>query len=282
MAKIGVQLIIFRDQVKELGVYEIMKRVKNIGYNCVEMSQIETSKENIDGLKKSCADFNMSVAAMSAAVEPSTPGQEALSTDFDKIVADCKTLRCNFLRVGILPFSYMDSLEKVLAFSKVCDEYAKKLETHGINLYYHNHHIEFMKYDGKYLLDIMKDSTKHLGFELDVHWIQRGGENPVEYMKGYNGRLELLHLKDFKVVEPDFTGLSSDDKEGRFAAFNNVVRFAEIGEGNLDFPTIIKTGIDCGAKYMFVEQDDTYGVDPFESLALSQKNLVKMGFSDIM
>jgi hypothetical protein len=28
-------------------------------------------------------------------------------------------------------------------------------------------------------MDIIKDSTHRLGFELDVFWIQRGGENPV-------------------------------------------------------------------------------------------------------
>ncbi len=281
MAKFGVQLMNFREQVKELGIYEVMKRSKEIGYNYVEMSQIETSKENIDGIKKACGDYGMTVAAMSAAVEPSNPGQEALSTDFDKIIADCKTLDCNFLRVGILPFSYVGSLDKALDFSRICDEYAQKLAEHGIKLYYHNHHVEFMKYDGKYLLDIMRDTTKLLGFELDVHWIQRGGENPSQYIKGYNSRLELLHLKDFKVIEPDFSGIVAGDRASHFKAFSDVIRFAEIGEGNLDFPTIINTGIELGTKYMFVEQDDTYGKDPFDSLALSQKNLVAMGFSDL-
>ncbi|MDN4072881.1 hypothetical protein [Fictibacillus terranigra] len=44
---------------------------------------------------------------------------------------------------------------------------ANRLAAQGIELYYHNHHIEFEKYDGQFLLDIMKNSTSKLGFELE-------------------------------------------------------------------------------------------------------------------
>ena len=43
--------------------------------------------------------------------------------------------------------------------------------------------LEFQKYDGEYLLDMIKNNTSKLGFELDVHWIQRAGVNPVEFVK---------------------------------------------------------------------------------------------------
>ncbi len=84
---------------------------------------------------------------------------------------------------------------------------------HGISFYYHNHHIEFIKYEGKYLLDLIRDNTNKLGFEIDVHWVQRGGEDPEKYIKGYKGKLELLHLKDYKVVEPDFSALDPKDMQ---------------------------------------------------------------------
>ena len=60
---------------------------------------------------------------------------------------------------------------------------AHRLAEHGIELYYHTHHLEFQKFDGEYLLDIIKNNTTKLGFELDVHWIQRAGVNPVEFVK---------------------------------------------------------------------------------------------------
>ncbi len=281
MAKIGVQMMIFRNQIAENGVYDVLKRIKEIGYNCVEVSQVEMSEENVKEIKRACDEMGIEIAALSATVEPMFPGMEALSTHFAKIVADCKTLDCDYLRIGMLPFSYIGSLEKALEFSKICDEYAEKLEPHGIKLYYHNHHIEFVKYDGKYLLDIMRDNTSKIGFEIDVHWVQRGGENPAEYIKAYKGKLELLHLKDYKIAEPDFSGIQQGDMAGFFKAFTDVVRFGEVGEGTLDFPAIIKSGLETGANYMIVEQDDTYGKDPFDCLALSRQNLVKFGFENM-
>ncbi len=281
MARIGVQIMVLREQIIKDGVYETMKKLKEIGYSCIEVSQVAMTPENVAELKRACEDFDLEIAALSAALEPMMPGTEALTTHFDKIVGDCKTLGCNYLRIGMMPFNYIGSLEKAMEFAKKCDAMAEKLDEHGIKLYYHNHHIEFIKYDGKYLLDIIRDETNKIGFEIDVHWVQRGGENPVEFIKGYKGKLELLHIKDFKIVEPDFTDLDPRDMAKFFQAFMNVVRFAEIGEGNLDIKAVIEAGIETGSKYIIVEQDDTYGRDPFESLAISRENLVKLGYADL-
>lgn len=282
MAKIGIQMMVLRQQIIDDGVYAVMKKLKDIGFSCVEVSQVEMSPENVAELSRACKDFDIEIAAMSAAVEPMRPGMESLEHDFDKIVADCKTLNCNYLRVGMLPFGYIGSLEKTLAFAKKCDEMAERLEEHGISFYYHNHHIEFIKYDGEYLLDLIRDNTQKLGFEIDVHWVQRGGENPAQYIKKFQGKLELLHLKDYVVVEPDFSQLDPKDMAKFMKAFTDVIRFAEVGEGNLDFPAIIQSGLDTGAKYLIIEQDDTYGKDPYQCLALSRSNLVKMGYGEML
>ena len=92
----------------------------------------------------------------------------------------------------------MDFIDKAEAM-------AQSLAEHGIELYYHTHHLEFQKFDGEYLLDIIKNNTTKLGFELDVHWIQRAGENPVEFVKQYAGRISLLHLKDYRIGPMDLT-----------------------------------------------------------------------------
>lgn len=281
MAKIGIQMMIFRKEIVENGVYNVIKKIHEIGFNCIEVSQVQMTSENVAEIKRACDEFGIEIAALSAAVEPMIPGMESLQDDFDKIVADCKTLNCKYLRVGMLPFGYIGSLEKSLEFAKKCDEIADKLAEHGISFYYHNHHIEFIKYDGKYLLDLIRDNTNKLGFEIDVHWVQRGGENPAEYIKQYKGKLELLHLKDYKVIEPDFSQLDPKDIAKFMQAFTDVIRFAEIGEGNLDFKSIIESGVETGAKYLIIEQDDTYGKDPYECLALSRENLIKLGYEDM-
>ena len=37
-------------------------------------------------------------------------------------------------------------------------------------------------------------------FELDVYWCAKGGKDPVEYLKKYPNRIEMLHIKDDFVI----------------------------------------------------------------------------------
>lgn len=278
---IGIQMSTLAKKIGEMSAYEILKKCAEIGYHCVEISQIPMTPENVADMKRACDEFGIKIAACSAALEPMMPGMpgEFLVSDFDKIVADCKTLNCDMLRIGMLPMTCMGSREKALDFVKRADEMAGRLKEHGIDLYYHNHHVEFAQYDGEYLLDIIKNNTKYMGFELDIHWIQRGGENPVEFIKKYAGRIRLLHLKDYRIGEVKMPEGEFDIKTF-MQAFNNIVEFAEVGEGCLPIKECIEAGFAGGSEYFLVEQDDTYGRDPFESLAISRENLIKLGYAD--
>lgn len=278
---IGVQMSMLKDKVVELGVYETMKKMAEVGYRCVEISQVDMNADNVAQFKKASQDFGIKVAAMSAAVEPMMPGMpgENLTADFDKIVADCKALDCNFLRIGALPFNLLGEKAKIMEFVGKAEAFAHRLAEHGIELYYHNHHFEFAKSEGKLLQDIIRENTTKLGFELDVHWIQRGGKNPVDYIKEYNGRVRLLHLKDFRIATPDFSKVDGKDRTALINALFNIIEFGEVGEGNLDMKGIIETGLACGSEYFLVEQDDTYGRDPFDSLKISADNLKAMGYA---
>lgn len=278
---IGVQMMMLKDKVAADGAYSVFAKLAEMGYHSVEISQIPMTAENVAAMQKAGKEFGITVCAASANLEPMRPGQpgEYLSSDFDKIVGDCKALDCNYLRVGMLPFTYMGSREKALDFVTRMDEMAEKLEEHGIKFYYHNHHVEFVKYDGEYLMDIIRKNTKKIGFELDVHWIQRGGENPVTYIQQYKGRLALLHLKDYRIGEMVMPE-GPMDMGKFFQAFLGTVQFAEVGEGSLPMKEIIDTGLACGSEHFIIEQDDFYGRDPYDCLATSRDNLIKLGYKD--
>ncbi|AZP05540.1 sugar phosphate isomerase/epimerase family protein [Jeotgalibaca ciconiae] len=284
MAKIGVQGSTVKQQFQELGVYETMKKLSEIGYKSVEISQVETSPENIEAIQKACKDFDMEIAAMSASLEPQTKDGESLTTHYDKIVADCKAVDADLLRIGMLPIPAMASLDKVLEFCEKVNDVTKKLKEDGITLYYHNHHVEFRKYDGKFLLDIIREKAPLLGFELDVHWIQRGGANPLEVIRDYKGKVELIHLKDYRVGElpqESVDALFQGDASKFMDKFNNLIEFAELGSGTLPLKEIIEESLSSGVRYLLVEQDDTYGVDPFESLKISYEHLVELGYTEL-
>lgn len=270
-----------KKKVDELGAYETLKACAEMGYHCMEVSQIPMTKENVSGMRKACDEFGIKIAANTAALEPMAPGMpgEFLVSDFDKIVDDCKALNTDMLRIGMLPITCMGSREKAIDFVKRADEMAERLGEHGIDLYYHNHHVEFVKYDGQYLLDIIKENTKKMGFELDIHWIHRGGENPVTFINQYAGRIRLLHLKDYRIAHIEVPAEGVDMKKF-FGDFFNLVEFAEVGEGNLPIRECIEAGLAGGSEYFLIEQDDTYGRDPFESLKISRDNLISLGYKD--
>ncbi|NUU12515.1 sugar phosphate isomerase/epimerase [Curtobacterium pusillum] len=276
--------MMLKDDFAANGPLETLRSVADIGYHAIEVSQIPMTTENVRELQRARDELGFDIASLSAALDASGGTGDALSEDFDKIVDDAKTLGAGMVRIGMLPFASMKSLEATLAFCDRANEYAEKLAEHGIDLYYHNHHIEFMKFDGSYLLDIIADRAPRVGLEIDVHWVQRGGLDPVRVLDQYAGRVAMVHLKDYRIGqlgEEAFEALAAGDFASFMAAFTGVVQFAEVGEGNLDFPSIIDAASRTGAEYLLVEQDDQYGRTPLDCLRTSHDNLVAMGFADL-
>ncbi|WP_230119330.1 sugar phosphate isomerase/epimerase [Arthrobacter sp. Bi83] len=277
--------MMLKDSFTELGAFETLRKVSAIGYNAVEISQIPMTPENVAELERSRSELGMDIAALSVAMEtPQGRPGDSLRDDFDKIVDDAKRLDSTLLRIGMLPFPAMKSIGAVIDFAKQANEYAERLREQGLGLYYHNHHIEFAKFDGKYMLDIIAENSPAMGMEIDVHWVQRGGLDPVRTLEKYAGRTAMVHLKDYRIgelPESSFGLLDSGDFMGFMAEFKNVVQFAEVGEGNLDFPAIIPAAQAAGAQYMLVEQDELYGRTVWDALQTSYDNLVAMGHAGL-
>lgn len=277
--------MMLKEKFEELGAFETLKKVSELGYNAVEISQIPMTPENVAEIKRAKDELGMEIASLSCVVEDEgSGGNDDLETKFDKIVADCKELDVDLLRIGMLPFRNMKNLDTVLEFTRKANEYASKLKEEGINLYYHNHHVEFRKYDGKFLLDIIAEECPELGFEIDLHWVQRGGANPIDVLNKHAGRTELVHLKDYRIGEISddaFESLENGDTMSFYSAFTNTIEFAELGQGSMDYKPIIETALDTGVRYLLVEQDMLYGRDPFDCLADSRVHLIELGYKDL-
>ena len=279
--QIGVQTIILRSEVPKVGLFEALRKCNEIGYHCFEISQLPMTKENIDAINRARSELGINIGAMSALVTPlgKKVGDwvnpfDNLEEDFDKIVADLRSVDCDLLRSGIMPAEILGSYEAVLAFAKETDLMAGRLKAEGIDMYYHTHHFEFGKYNGEYILDIIRNNTKYVGFELDTHWMQRGGTNPVKMIRHFAGRVRLLHLKDYRINSQIYYELGYSTPE--------MIEYAEIGEGNLPIKECIEAGVEAGCDYFFVEQDNSYGRTPYESLKISYDNLVKMGYGEYL
>ena len=288
---IGIQLSTIRSVIERDGIYETMKRCHDLGYRCIEISQIPMTPENVAAFKRAQTDFGIKVAAVNTSITPMRPGMACLETDYAKILDDLSTLDCSMLRLGMGPIAQMATREGITRFCEEAEKYVSMLKKDGIDFYYHNHSCEFMKVDGKYILDHIKDRTS-MGFELDIHWIHAGGEDPIRIINRYAGRIRLLHLKDFRIVvdgdDFDFGKRMQLGKKLKELGIDikmvspmyGAIQFAEVGEGTLPVKECIDAGLAGGSEYFLIEQDSTYDRDPLESLKISRDNLIAMGYGD--
>jgi len=219
---------------------------------------------------------------MNVNLEHDPKGEPSLADNFDELVSYGHKLNCEYFRIGMMPAWAFGKEDAHFRLAGIMEDAGKRLLAEGIHFYYHHHEIEFQKYSGgKYGLEIFLENTnpKHVGIELDTHWLQFGGQNPVHWIKKLKGRADLVHLKDYRIVMPleGVKGEETSPKENR----KKIVQFAEIGTGNLDMKEIINTCIETGVKYLPIEQDTSYQLSPYESIGLSIDTIKAMGFAEL-
>jgi sugar phosphate isomerase/epimerase len=282
VASVGVQMMMVREQVATDGMLPVLEKIARLGYNSVEVSQVPTDEANVAALEKGRSELGVEVAALSVALQkrPTATG-DALDTDFEKVVDDCRRLHCSYLRIGMMPFAAMITKPAVEDFARQCEEASQRLRAEGIQLAYHNHHVDFAKHDGETLFEIVRRLSPSLHFEIDVHWVQRGGKNPVDVLRDFAGQVELVHLKDYRVgllPESALGLLAAGDRAGFSREFAGLVQFAEVGAGTLDFAGIIAQALASGAEHLLVEQDELYGRDVYDCLADSVAHVRSLGY----
>lgn len=282
MAVLGVQMMMLKEAVAERGMWSVLEELASLDIHSVEVSQIPMNTENTQDLERAISELGLDVGALSVALahNPNMP-VDSLENDFDKIVSDCKRLGVRFVRIGMMPFEAMVSQAATEAWAAQVNPYAVRLKAEGITLCYHNHHVDLTKFGDERIFDIVRRVAPDLYFEVDLHWVQRGGMAPLDMLKEYSGVCKLIHVKDYRVaaLPPEALTLFEEGKvaEG-YDKFVNIVQFAEVGQGNMNWPELLPASIAAGAEYFFIEQDMTYGRDPFDCIKDSRTYLKSIGY----
>lgn len=282
MAVLGVQMMMLKDTVAEEGMFPVLKKIADMDLHAVEVSQIPIDEQNTADLERGVKELGVKVGALSVALNagPTATG-DTLEGDYDKIVADCRRLDCKYVRIGMMPFSAMVSKQACESWASEVEPYAERLANDGITLCYHNHHVDLAKFDGERLFDIVRRVAPHLFFEVDLHWVLRGGMDPIEMLEQYSGVCKLIHVKDFRVgalPSEAIEALSSGDMEKGYNLFLSISEFAEVGQGNMNWPKLLPAAEKAGADFFFIEQDLTYGRDPLDCIKDSREYLKSIGY----
>ena len=249
--RIGAQLYTVRDftQTKE-DFDSTLKKLSEIGYKTVQISAIGNIPAK--DLKEVCDKYNILPICTHR-------GYDEYMNNLDFSIEFHKTLGCKVAGLGCFPNLWgSTSLDEITKFITDMNKVAAEFKKHGMSFAYHNHNLEFVKFEGKYMMDYLIEYGD-FDFIVDVYWLAAAGINPADFIKKLGKRAKILHFKDLKVVP-------GDDRQ-----------IAEVMEGNLDWDSIIEACEEAGSEYAFVEQD-TCQRDPFESLKISYDNLKTKGF----
>ncbi len=216
-----------------------LKKVSKIGYRAIQVSAMGPIDEA--ELVTITGGEGLTICATH---EPS----DTILEQPEKVAERLKKLGCRITAYPSPKGIDFTSREAVDSWLKKLDRAGKVLHDEGLVLAYHNHHHEFQHLDGKCIYELIFEKTdpRHLQGEIDTYWVQYGGASSLEWCERLAGRLPVLHLKDYKItpeLKPDF---------------------AEIGNGNMNFPAIIAAAEKSGCQWFAVEQDTCPG-DPFDS-----------------
>lgn len=244
-SQIAVQLYTLRDHcqtIDDLG--STLEKVRKIGYQAVQISAIGEDIRPED-IVRLCKDNGLVICATHE--KPAVIRKEPL-----RVVELLKIYGCQHTAYPSpqgVDFSRLADVESLI---EDLERAGTMLSEFECGLHYHNHATEFVHVGGKPALEVLREKTTPslLGFELDTYWVQYGGGDPVEWCRRMNGRLKLLHVKDYMY------------------GFDGKPHFAEVGSGNLNWLRIIEAARNSGCEWYIVEQDICPG-DPFESIKKS-------------
>jgi sugar phosphate isomerase/epimerase len=112
--------------------------------------------------------------------------------------------------------------------------------------------------DGQVPYDVLLQSTDPnlVKLEIDLYWITKAGADPLDYFARWPGRVPLVHVKDM-AAGPD-------------------QKWADVGQGRIDWKRIFAKRDQAGIKHFFVEHDQP--PQPFEDIAASYGYLKNLEF----
>lgn len=226
-----------------------LKKVKELGYDGVEFAGLYG--KSAAEVKKLCDEIGL------VPISAHVPYSELLKGDETfKAYAE---IGCKYIVFPWIGAEYLAGGENNAEFIENVKKFGELANANGMKLCYHNHDFEFQKVDGEYKLDRLYSdvSADLLLTQLDTCWVNVGGENPSDYIRKYNGRIEIIHLKDFVGGKSEnMYGLIGADGKEKAEDTSKKFELRPVGCGVQNFPAILDACKEVGATWVVVEQDE--------------------------
>jgi sugar phosphate isomerase/epimerase len=209
-----------------------LEKVAGMGYKYFESGEVYG--DSLEDYKKFLKNIGLTPLAAGASM-----AQFLDEASFNKLLIHGHDLNVNYI-VCYWPWM-SDALNLTPDELKIAadnlNSIGEKCKAENFTFAWHNHDKEFKPVNEMIPFDYLLSNTDAAlcKVEIDLYWIYKGDDEPLHYFEKYPGRFELIHMKDM------------DDTSER--------SFACVGDGIIDFPSILKKSELAGMKHLIVEHD---------------------------
>lgn len=203
--KIGIQLYSVMDAMKKDPQASI-ERLAGMGYKTFELVQWG-GDPNVFGLpakdfKALCDKNGATIISTHSSIQEDATKEAEITKRWRQLFEIQKACGGKYF---VIPGYNVDfTVKDVQRMCEYFNRIGKIAAEYGLKLGYHNHSHEYkqLKDSDKLMWEYLVENTdpKYVCFELDVYWCTKGGKSPIEYLKKYPKRIELLHIKDEFVI----------------------------------------------------------------------------------
>lgn len=199
------------------------------------------------GFAQALARHGLKLSSMHASLE-------LLETDPARVVEACRATGNTLVVMPWLPRGEISSSGAGWsALGRRLAAIGEVLAAQGLRLAYHNHDFEFLAYDGRMAIEWLFDAAPaaQLGWEADLGWVRRAGQDPLAWVRRYADRLVAVHAKD---IAPDGPRRAEDG-------------WCALGQGIVGWPTLLPALREHCA--LFVFEHDNPPAAPLATLQVS-------------
>ncbi len=184
--------------------------------------------------------------------------QQLLADKLKETIEFHTTLENKLIICPALPKEMRQTADDYKKTAETLNQIGEDCKQAGFTFGYHNHAFEFERFGEQTGFDILFETTdpELVKIELDCYWASFDDHAPLKIIQKYKNRIVSLHIKDMKIVDGKKTG-------------------TEVGNGHLNFESLIKVGKQNGVEWFTVEQEE-FERDRYESLGMNRKNLQRL------
>lgn len=234
--KAGLNLFSIKNLLTtEEDFFNTVKALKEMGYSYLQFSGAEFIPERIKLVSET---LDMPICLTHVPMD-------RIINETDKLMEEHSLFGCKNIGLGMMPFEVVSDEKQFKETVALLNEAGERMAKKGFKFFYHHHHSEFFKHNGQTAFDYMVENAPYINFTVDTYWLQFGGVDVKDTLRKLKGRIECAHLKDYQIV------YTEGGQPRPFAP-----EFAPVGDGVMDFPSIIEVMKEVGVKYFLVEQDN--------------------------